>query len=116
MQPLCSSISWRSRIKEEDIPDVEVRVFASSILEERGEDRVLKETDEENLLEVLDLGKGSNVMGDDGLARDGEEGLGHIERQGTETRAARGSADEDDGLGVHGYCSCVGDYKGRRDV
>lgn len=92
-----------------DIPDVKVRVFASSILEERGEDRVFKETDEENLLEVLNLGEGSNVMGDDGLARDGEEGLRHVERQGAETRAARGSADEDDGLRVHGCCLCDGE-------
>lgn len=102
-------IQLLAKKRKEDIPDVEVRVFASSILEERGEDRVLKETDEENFLEVLDLGESSNVMGDDGLARDGEEGLGHVERQGAETRAARRSADKDDGLGVHGCCLCVGD-------
>ena len=34
---------------------MKVGVFASGILEEGGKDRVLKETNEENLLEVLDL-------------------------------------------------------------
>jgi uncharacterized protein with von Willebrand factor type A (vWA) domain len=85
---------------------VKVRVFAGSILEEGRKDRVLKETDEENLLEVLNLGKGGDVMRDDGLARDREEGFGDVERQRAETRAARGSADEDDGLGMHSCDGC----------
>ena len=83
-------------------PNVEIRVFTSSVLEERGKDRVLKEADEENLLEILDLGQGGDVMRDNRLARDGEQGLGHVEREGTEARAARGTADEDDGLWIHG--------------
>ena len=81
---------------------MKVGVFASSILKEGRENRVLKETDEKNLLEVLDLGQGGDVVRDDGLARDREQGLGDIERKGAETRAARGTADEDDGLGMHG--------------
>lgn len=93
-----SQVNYRTM---SSIPDMEVGVLASSILEEAREDAVLEETNEENLLEALNLGQGSNVMGDDGLASDREQGLGDIERQGAETRAARGTADEDDGLGIH---------------
>lgn len=82
---------------------MKVGVFAGGLLEERGKDRVLKETNEENLLEVLDFGQGGNVMRDDGLARDREQRLGDVERKRTETRATGRTADEDDSLGMH-YC------------
>ncbi len=85
-----------------DSPNVEIRVFTSSVLKERGKDRILKEADEENLLEVLDLGQGGDMVRDDRFACNREQGLGNVEREGAEARPARGTADEDDGLWIHG--------------
>jgi hypothetical protein len=75
--------------------------FTSSILQEGGKDRVFKETDEENFLEVLDLGQSGNMVRDDGFASNWEERLGDVEGQWTESSATRRAADENDSLGMH---------------
>ena len=43
------------------------------------------------------------MVRDDGLARDREQGLGDVEGERAEAGTARGTADEDDGLGMHYY-------------